>query len=179
MQDFIILIILFSTLFCLLMVVLSNFWHFWKTGVPFIGTPNQDIEFVATQFGIDSRDVFYDLGSGDGRIIFSIERLTAAKAKGFELITWAYWLALVKKFFLRSEAEFVNGNFFDSSWREATIIYCYLFPSLMSSVEAKLKNECQSGTLLISRDFSLPSLRPISESRGPSGHQFFIYRLSA
>ena len=71
---FLVLMFLFALL--LLFVIISAFLGFLLTRVPFVPTRASEIEFIVKELGITSRDVFYDLGSGDGKVVFLIEKLS-------------------------------------------------------------------------------------------------------
>src|SRR5690349_8136827 len=87
--------LLFFLLLALVMlfVISSSLIGFLLTRVPFVPTSRKDIEFIANQLKISSKDTFYDLGSGNGKVVFLIEKLTGAKTKGFELTWWTYLLS--------------------------------------------------------------------------------------
>lgn len=121
-------------------------------------------------------DVFYDLGSGDGMVVFLAEKLGAPRAVGFERMHWTHFWAKLKAHMRKSRAEFRRENFFEQPWNDATVLYTYLYPPLMGKVEEKFLAECAPGTTLIIRDFPLPNLKPdeVVDFRYP--HNAFIYR---
>jgi len=83
----------------LLFVILSEFVAFLRTRVPFVPTHAGDIEFIVKKLGISSRDVFYDLGSGNGKVVFLVSQLTGAQCVGFELSWWTVLFAKIKNLF--------------------------------------------------------------------------------
>lgn len=85
----------------LLFVVTSAFLGFLITRVPFVPTYSSDIEFIVKKLGISSRDIFYDLGSGDGKVCFLVNQTTGARCVGYELTWWTHLLANIKKWFLQ------------------------------------------------------------------------------
>ncbi len=145
----------------MLVVITSAFIGFVLTRVPFVPTTKKDITLIVKKLPITSKDIFYDLGSGDGKVPFLVEKLSGASVTGFELTWWTHILAKIKKPFKHSRANFINRNFFKQDWSNATIIYGYLYPPLMARVEEKFLTECKQGAVLVVRDFSLPSLKPV------------------
>jgi hypothetical protein len=174
-------ILIFMLLFVLLLlfVIVSAFLGFLITRVPFVSTYASEIEFITNKLGITSRDVFFDLGSGDGKVCFLVNQLTGAPCVGFELVWWTYLLAQIK-LKVKSEKlkiEFRNQNFFKHSWAEADYIYAYLFPSLMLRVEEKFQHDCKPGSTAIIRDFPFPNLKPVTVFDLPKQHRIFIYKI--
>ena len=176
MYTLVLLLFLFLAIL-VLFIISSSFLGFIITRVPFVPSYAHEVKFIVEKFGITSQDTFYDLGSGDGRVIFLVEKLSGAKTKGFELTLWAFFFSKMKKFIKGSKAEFVNKNFFKQSWSEANFIYAYLYPPVMSRVEEKFVSNCKPGSYAIVRDFPFPSLKPINIFKMPKGHMLYIYKV--
>ena len=169
----------------LLFVILSEFVAFLRTRVPFVPTHAGDIEFIVKKLGISSRDVFYDLGSGNGKVVFLVSQLTGARCVGFELSWWTVLFAKLKSrfrgvplFFKEGVGgvKFRNQNFFKADWSAANIIYAYLFPPLMGRVEEKFLADCKPGSTAVIRDFPLPNLPYAEKYYLPKKHEIYIYR---
>jgi hypothetical protein len=171
---FLILMLLFVLL--MLFIITSAFLGFLLTRVPFVPTYKSDIEFIVKKLGITSADTFYDLGSGDGKVVFLVEKLSGARTKGFELTWWTHLLAKIKKLAKRSKAQFINRNFFKQDWSGANYIYGYLYPPLMKRVEEKFLADCKPGSIAIIRDFPLPNLKPTEIYNMPRKHEIYIYK---
>jgi hypothetical protein len=121
--------------------------------------------------------VFYDLGSGNGKVVFLVESLSGAKVKGFELSWWTVLFAKLKAKIIRSKAEFNNKNFFKADWSGASIIYCYLYPPLMGRIEEKFQKEMKPGSIAIVRDFPFPRLPYAEKYYLPKEHEIYVYRV--
>jgi len=169
--------LLFSLLFALtlLFISFSALLTFLKTGVPPVSTKLAGLASILRQCQISSADTFYDLGSGDGRVVFFAESLTGARAVGFELAFWSYIFSCLKKKLKGSKARFVKSNFFERDWSEATVIYAYLYPHLMSRVEEKFRTECRRGSLAIIRDFPFPNFQPRQIFKSNGVHKIYVY----
>lgn len=163
--------------FVLLVVITSAFLGFLLTRVPFVPTRAGDIEFIVKELGVSRKDVFYDLGCGNGKVVFMVENLSGAKTLGFELTWWTYIWAQLKKIIIRSKARFVNKNFFKADWGEATIVYGYLYPMLMRQVQEKFVADCKAGTLAVIRDFPFPDLKPEKVFHMPKKHEIYVYKI--
>jgi hypothetical protein len=160
----------------LLLIIASAFLGFLITRVPFIRTPSRDIGEIIRLGNIGTGDTVYDLGSGDGKIIFALAKHTGARGVGFEQAHWTHVLASIKNKFLGNRNLFLRDNFFNHSWSGATVIYCYLYPPLMRQIGEKIKTDCKPGTRILVRDFPIPNL----EQRGyyrHGKHELFLYIL--
>ncbi len=161
-----------------LIVITSAFLGFLLTRVPFVPTAAKDIEFVVDELGISGKDIFFDLGSGDGKVVFLVHELSGAKCVGYELTWWTHLLAKIKAMFkgVSPDVQFKNQNFFKQSWSEADYVYGYLYPPLMGRVEEKFLNECKPGSTAVIRDFPLPNLKPVAVYNRPRNHEIYIYK---
>ncbi len=163
--------------FFLLFIITSAFLGFLITRVPFVPTYTADIKFIVEKLKISSKDTFYDLGSGNGKVVFLVEKLSGAKTKGFEQTLWTHWWAQLQKILTRSNAEFSNRNFFKADWSGVNIIYCYLYPPLMGRIEEKFQKEMKPGSIAIVRDFPFPTLSYSQKYYLPKDHEIYIYKL--
>ena len=172
-------ILLFFLLFVLvlLFVISSELIAFLRTRVPFVPTHAGDVEFIVKKLGVTPKDVFYDLGSGNGKVVFLVEKLSGARVYGFELGWWTILFAKIKAKAIGSRATFKNKNFFKENWSGANIIYCYLYPPLMGTIEEKFKAEMKPGSIAIVRDFPFPHMQEAEKYFLPKAHEIYIYRL--
>lgn len=161
----------------LFFIITSAFLGFLFTRVPFVPTHKADIPDLVKRLGLNQNDIIFDLGSGNGKVVFLFEKHTGAKVRGFESTLWTHLWAKIKKYFIKSKAELVYGNFWKTPWTEATVIYMYLFPPLMPFLAEKILADCQPGTRIISRDFENPALRKIDEFQTPSDHTMYVYQV--
>jgi hypothetical protein len=160
----------------LMLIVVSEFVAFLRTRVPFVPTHAGDVKFIVEKLGITSTDIFYDLGSGNGKVVFLVEELSGARVRGYELGWWTIVWAKAKAVLKGSKAEFKNKNFFKENWSGANIIYCYLYPPLMGRIEQKFKAEMRPGSIAIVRDFPFPTM-PYSEKYFlPKKHEIYLYK---
>ena len=175
----IITIVLFIFLFFalgLLFVIGTACWGFWVTRVPYVRSNRTDTQRLLRSLSLRPGAFFYDLGSGDGRVLFMAESILSVRGVGFELTWWTYLHARAKKLIKKSSVEFIRKNFFSESWANADVVYCFLYPPLMRSVEEKFLHDCKPGTILVSRDFPLPTLRPQEIVDFTHPHNAYIYK---
>lgn len=159
----------------ILYMAITEMANYLQTRVPFVPTNKIDIADMAQRVGITQTDYFFDIGSGNGKVVFAVESLTGAKTKGLQRAGWTQMYAKLRKLFTGSKSEFVSGNFFDQSWKEATVVYGYLYPFLMNQVGEKALADCQPGTKLVIRDFPIKMLKHSDTWQTPSYHTIYLY----
>ncbi len=165
-----------------LVVMFTEMLNFVQTRVPFVPTAKADLIVMIQRVGISPTDRVYDLGSGNGKVVFAIEDLAGASATGLQRGGWTQWYAQARRKLRQvlkgqTKTEFVTGDFFKQSWTDATVIYAYLYPFLMKFVEEKALEDCTPGTKIVVRDFFLPNLQPKDTWQTPTGHTMYLYEV--
>ena len=160
----------------LLYMMVTELINFVQTNVPFVPTSKVDLLNMIKRVGITSNDYVYDIGSGNGKVLFAVEdAVPGVRTKGFQRGGWTQVYAKLRKRFTYSSVELETGDFFKFSWADATIIYGYLYPFLMERVGGKAKKECRVGTKIVIRDFPIPNLKLHESWTTPSNHTIYVY----
>lgn len=108
--------------------------------------------------GLSAGDVFYDLGSGDGRVLISAVRdFGVQKAVGYEIALWPYLKSkfLIKRSGLDGRISIRRKNFFKGDLSGTNFIYAYLFPKLVDKLAYKIASGCQAGTRILCPSFPI------------------------
>ncbi len=137
----------------------------WFAGsdAPFVATKNSRIAAALKKSGLKKSQKFYELGSGDGRVVFEAAHIGAV-AVGVEQ-SWlrvlysryrAYRLNLIN-------AHFIHGNIFSCNYSDADFIFIFLLPVGITKLEPKLKKELKLGALVLTQTFHFPHLKPIKK----------------
>ena len=151
----------------ILLLILVCCWLYFASmlisdlfGVPFVPTRNCSLEQIFDNIAFTKQDVFYDLGSGDGRLPFYINKRYGIKSVGIELNPLLYWFSQLKKNFTKNDkVNFFRKNFFDLNLSKATVIYLFLFPEVVNRLYPKFSKECKKGTIIISHGFKIKTLQ--------------------
>ncbi len=172
------LFLLTSLLWCLVLcfIMCSALLGFMQTQVPFVRSSGSDLLPILKRYGFSSGDHFLDLGSGDGSVVLAVSRATGARGTGIELTRWTHVLAKLRGRQLQGQVQFLRENFLGVDLAFATTVYTYLYPPVMKQVEAKLLASCKPGTLVICKDFPLPTLEPLERISMTLPHELFVYR---
>jgi len=122
-------------------------------------------------------DVVYDLGCGDGRILIAaVKDFDAKGAVGYEINPSLYKTASdnIKKCNLEDRIDLFNEDLFNADLSKATVVTLYLTSWANEKLRPKLEDEIQSGTRIISHDFSIHGWRPKAKD-GFQGHAIYVY----
>ena len=151
------LIIIFSFL-TFIMLILAVFLlclaiYRLKLGVPFLVSKNKLMETIITEEPPANGKNFYDLGSGDGWLLFYLaKKYPKVQFTGYELNPVLYIFA--RLFQHRPNLKFFRKNFFQVNLKDADYLYLYLYPGIMEKLFSKLKNELKPGTVVFSNSFT-------------------------
>lgn len=138
-------------------------------------------EFVDSFFElcpVTSSDVVYDLGSGDGRLLFSALEKGAGRCVGVDIdperIKAANEAAESKGF--NDKIKFVQSDVLDVDLSDASVILCYLYSSASKELRPKFETELKEGTRIVMESFPIPGWKPVKEIV-TNGRNFYYYTL--
>jgi len=127
------------------------------------------------------RDVLFDLGCGDGRIVIMAAKDYFANAFGVEIRDDLVVTARerVKSLNLEKQAQIIHANFFDIDLSKANVVTLYLTTSGNERLKPKLEKELRPHSRVVSHDFSVTGWKPTEISEEPHGHTIYLYRLGS
>ena len=129
-----------------------------RNRVPFVVLPDGAMAEVIRALNVLDSDTVYDLGCGDGRVILALrESNLHARYVGVEN-DWSVWL--LAKLRVRGRAQIIRGEISQTPLADATRIFVYLGPKMMSELEPRFTSELPHGAKVVSVQFPLPSRTP-------------------
>jgi cyclopropane fatty-acyl-phospholipid synthase-like methyltransferase len=146
--------------------------------VTYVPTPFEHIGPFFALAPVSSNDVVYDLGSGDGRLLFSALEKGAGKAVGVELNPEHVNTARVKakEQGLEDKATFIQSDVMDVDLSWATVIFCYLITAASAALKPKFEAELKPGTRVVMESFPVPGWKP-EKTMLHEYKTFFLYRM--
>jgi precorrin-6B methylase 2 len=110
---------------------------------------------------VGPKDVLFDLGSGDGRIVIEAA-VRRAKAVGIEADPLrVFWSRLmIARRDLKDFAKVVRWNFFHYDIGEATVIAAFLTQGTNQRLKPKLLRELRPGTRIVSHGWTFEGWSP-------------------
>ena len=161
-----------------MVVILSTFAYGAIKGAPYIPTRKNDVTAFIKLANIKPGDRFIDMGSGDGRLLFTGARLGAI-ATGYEISLIPYIISKLKLLFF-SKKKFVKihySDFWNKDLGGANIVYCFLMPKFYDKLKAKLTKELKPGTKVIAYVWPIPDWEITAEERSTNSHMLYLYTM--
>ena len=144
--------------------------------ISFIPTLHEEIDRFFELAPVSSSDVVYDLGSGDGRLLFTALDKGAGRAVGVELnlehIRTAEETAKSKG--VEDRITFVEGDVMEVSLSDATLVLCYLSTNASTALKPRLESELKPGTRVVMETFPVPGWKAVRTLDKGYKH-FYLY----
>jgi ribosomal protein L11 methylase PrmA len=136
-----------------------------KPDIAYIPCNQEIVEAILKLAQINSQDILYDLGSGDGRILITAAKQYGSHGVGIDIdpqrIEQAKQKALIHG--VDKQLEFYQQDLFSSNITDATVIFIYLLPHLNLRLRPQLWKQLKPGTKIISRDFDMGDWQPLQQ----------------
>ena len=155
----------------------------WFAGsdAPFVPTKNERIKKILRSAGLIKREVFWELGSGDGRVVIEAAKMGA--------ISYGIEQSLIRVLYSRWRARklkntyFIHGDLFsflqpavihlrggrlvshrqntsEVDIRKADVVFIFLLPKGVEKLEPILKNTLKKGARAITQTFHFKNWKP-------------------
>ena len=131
--------------------------------ISFIPTPFEDIDTFFKLAPVSNVDIVYDLGSGDGRLLFAALEKGAGKTVGVELDPKLAHEAkkMVEEKGFEGKVTFLEADVMDVNLSDATLVLCYLFPTASEALKPKFELELKPGTRVVMESFPIDGWKPV------------------
>jgi predicted RNA methylase len=171
MIDFIFLIIQLGFVIYLLYFIIG-----FLTGGPFVPSSHTTAQSMADLAKIKKGMNVYDLGSGDGRLLF-LAATHGARTVGYELNPILAFYTNIRSWFSpnRKNITVHCKNFWTADIHNADVIFVYLLPWHMERLGEKIQKEVKKGTVVISNSFIFPHWKIIREDHRNHVYAFRIH----
>lgn len=157
-----------------LFVILSWVWPPDSPWAPFWKTSKKIARKIGELAKINSKDIVYELGSGDATTLLVLSKEFGAKCIGVEIDPMRHLIAKLKKKLNGNPTNLnlVKNNFFNVDLSDATIIYVYLVPKALQRLMPKFKKELKTGTKIISYRYQID----LPHFQKDEKNKIFIYK---
>jgi len=150
--------------------------------VPYVPTPELVVKRMLTLADVKPGELVYDLGAGDGRILYSAVKDFNAKAIGVELHESRYEAIakLIERERLGNSAGVIRANFFDVNLSQADVVTLYLLTTVNSMIKPKLERELKIGARIVSHNFPVHGWIPLYVEQvraGFNSHMVYLYQI--
>jgi len=152
---------------------------------PFVPTPMEVVDKMLAMVKFGKKDVLYDLGCGDGRIVIAAAKKFKIRGVGIDIDP-----KLIRE--CREKARqagvdnlvsFIENDISKVDISEATVVTIYLLPEANEILRPQLENQLKPGTFIICHNYPIPGwddreydYQSCNDKEGLT-HSLFLYRL--
>jgi len=143
---------------------------------PWVPARKKDFKRIFALADLKPGEIFYDLGCGDGRMVFYAAKNHDAKAIGLEIALPMYAFCRLKQLLARSmNVQFKFKNLFNEDLSRADVVYFFGMPEkIKNKLAEKLIKEMKPGSKIVSYAFHVPGLSPVAVDK-PTEKDISIY----
>ncbi len=149
---------------------------------PFVPTPEPVVIKMLEAAELKPGELLYDLGCGDGRILFMAVQKFGARAVGVEISS-----KLVRQtgekaaaLGLQNQVKVVEGNLLEVDIRDADVVTLYLQRLTNEKLKPILKKQLRPGARVVSHDYEIMGWRPARIEKVfvyQRPHVIYVYRM--
>jgi SAM-dependent methyltransferase len=140
-------------------------------------TPEQT-QAMLTLAGVNAKDLVYDLGCGDGRLVILAAKQYGARGVGIDIDPQRIKesTANARKEGVSSRVKFFNQDLFEANIGDATVVTLYLWPSVNMKLRPKLLHDLKPGTRVVSNMHDMGDWKP-DKSIIADGHNIYLWTI--
>ena len=145
----------------------------------FVPTPQHIGEQMLDLAGVTTRDIVYDLGSGDGRIVILAAQKYGARAVGVELDPALVNVSrqVARDGQVAGKVTFIEQDLFNVDVSDATVVTLFLSRSVNRRLAEKLQRELKAGSRVVSRQFDMGDWTPDRTVSAEDGTKLFLWTI--
>jgi ubiquinone/menaquinone biosynthesis C-methylase UbiE len=129
---------------------------------PFVPSPQTVVDRMLEIADLKPGETVYDLGCGDGRILFTAAREFRAKAVGVELSDplVKQGREQAKRLGLENRVTIVQGDLLKADLRPADVVTIYLLTEANDQLKPLFERSLHPGARVVSHDFKIRGWKP-------------------
>ena len=171
----------FLLLLLYIVAIFSLLYGLWRIipffyGVPWVPTAKDRIRRALEMVDLKDGELLYDLGAGDGRVLFMAAEVFGARAIGIEASPLQYSYTWLRIFFSGGQAQIQvrRENFHQSDLSDADAVFAYLRPDQTIPMQNVLATQLKPGARVVAVAFDFPDWKP---SDFDEGYLLFTYEM--
>jgi SAM-dependent methyltransferase len=148
--------------------------------VIFVPTPDEVVDKMLELAKVTPKDVVYDLGCGDGKIVIRAAQKYGVRAVGIDIDPKriAEATANAKAAKVTDKVRFIEADLFEADISEATVVTLYLLTRLNEKLKPKLLKDLKPGTRVVSHAFDMGDWKP-EHTAQVSSSTVYLWRIPA
>lgn len=130
--------------------------------VPYVPTDEKVVDAMLDFAEVGRKDVLYDLGCGDGRIVVAAALRHKTRGVGVDMdpARIADAMEYAGNSGVEFLVEFIEGDLLEVDFSEATVVALYLLDEVNVQLRPRLLNELRPGTRIVSHAFDMGNWKP-------------------
>lgn len=145
---------------------------------PTVHTPKKILLEIFKILKLIEGENFYDLGSGDGRVLVFARKLKKINGFGYEISPLMVSLSKLVKFInlgINNDTNFEVESIFDIKLDKANTIYVFQNPKILKVLDRKFKKELKD-TNVFSYKYEIEDKKPVKVHKLSNGVSLFEYK---
>jgi len=154
--------------------------HYAKKLAPYVSSPARIVDRMLELAKIRPGETVYDLGCGDGRILFAAVETYKAKAVGVEISPKlvAQVRERIKKDGISDSARVIEGDLLTADLTGADVVTLYLTTDVNEELRPRLEKFLKPGARVISHDYPVAGWKPTKmELQDGQKHRIYVYEM--
>ena len=151
---------------------------------PYVATPMEVVAKMLEMAEMDSDDIVYDIGCGDGRIVIMAAQKYGARGVGIDIDPQRIEEAEQNAAEAGVEhlLRFYLGDATKMNFSEATVVALYLLPESNEILRPMFEEQLEPGTVLVTHNYRIPGWKEkevdafYMEDEFGDNHSIFLYR---
>lgn len=146
--------------------------------VIFVPTPNDVVSKMLELAKVTAKDVVYDLGCGDGRIVITAAQRYGCRGVGVDIDPDRIREATenIERAKVSDKVKLIQGDLFETDISEASVVTLYLLTELNLKLRPKLMKDLKPGTRVVSHAFSMGDWKP-ERTEHVNGTTVYLWRI--
>jgi len=151
---------------------------------PYVASPQRVVDRMLELAGVKSNEVVFDLGCGDGRVLFTAVERYRAKAVGVEIDPKLVQQTReqAQKMAMGNRIKVVEGDLLDADLSDADVVTLYLLTQTNDKLRPHLEKMLHPGARVVSYDYAVPGWKPkwierVEELSAKHDHVIYLYEM--
>ena len=160
----------------LLFLILFSFFYSVIRAISWVPMWSKDLERFLNLANIQTGQKVYDLGCGDGKLLFAAAKY-GAKAEGFEISLLPYIIAKVRQIFDKTKITVKFRDFWLINLSDADVVFFFLIPRIYPKLKKKLQKELKLGAKVIAYVWPFEDLEPDQVDKVKNRPAMYLYTI--
>ena len=167
---------IYIILFIILLLILITFFYSIVRAISWVPMWSKDLKRFLQLAEIKSGQKVYDLGCGDGKLLFAASS-QGAKATGFEISIMPYIIAKIRQLFNRNKVTVKFRDFWMVDLSDADVVFFFLIPRIYPKLKEKLQKELKPGAKVIAYVWPFDDWQPTTIDKVDKRPTMYLYKV--